>query len=164
MINILCLVLSTNPLSFRSMAGCCILHEKGATTTQAFHYEIQATTLGPECWYSFSFDISVTDHKLRMSSCPNGTPEHNWKVTKFDYWLQTPQRKQRKLLGWNPPHPDSTAVRKLQTRDSSEKTMVSQNSRGLLVISDPHCFLRWMLKGRRSGFLVALPRYPRAWR
>ena len=50
-------------------------------------------------------------------------------------------------------------------RDSSEKTTVSQNSTSLLIISDPHCFLCSMLKGRRSGFLLAaLPRYQRAWR
>ena len=46
-------------------------------------------------------------------------------------------------------------------RDSLEKTMVSRNSRGLLIISDPHCFLHSMLKGQKSGFFrAAPPRYP----
>ena len=49
-------------------------------------------------------------------------------------------------------------------QDSSEKTTVSQNSTGLLIISDPHCFLRSMLKGQSGLFLAALPQYPRAWR
>ena len=85
---------------FRSMVRSSILHEKGATTTQLSTMKYRQQPLVKNADVFFSIDISVTDHKRRTSSCPNGC------------WLQILQRK---LVGWNPLDTDLIAVRKLQT-------------------------------------------------
>ena len=71
---------------------------------------------------------------------------------------------QRKLLEWKPPHPDSIAVKKLQTGTHQRRQRYRKTPQACLssLTPPPHCFLRSMLEGPRSGFLlVALPRYPR---
>ena len=67
--------------------------------------------------------------------------------------------------GWKPPHPDSTTHKTVQTGTRQRiygKTTVSQNSTGLLIISDPHCFLHSMLKGAKkwlpSSSSTAIPK------
>ena len=66
---------------------------------------------------------------------------------------------QRKLLGWNPTDPDSTAARKLcKLGLIREDNGIPKLYRGLLIISDPHCFLRSMLKGWRSSSSTAIPK------
>ena len=83
-INILFFLLPSNPLSFSQYGRELHLAWKGCNDDPAFHYQLQATTLGD---VFFSIDIFITDHKLRMFSCPNGTPDQTLKSHQI--WLLT---------------------------------------------------------------------------
>ena len=108
MVNILSFFANQSFVIF-AVAESSILHEKGGTT-QLSTIKYRQQPLIQNADVSFGIDISVTHDKLRMSRYPNGTPDHNWKATKLDCWLQMPQRKN---LGWKPPDPNSIAVRRL---------------------------------------------------
>ena len=132
--------LPSNPLSFSQYVRELHLAWKGCNDDAVFYYEMRTTTLVQNADVFCSIDISVTDHKLRTSSCPNGTPGHNWKTTKLDCWLQMPQRK----LVMEAVTPRFDRCQKtVQTGTHQRiywKKTVSQNSRDLLIMSDSHCF------------------------
>ena len=97
---------------FRSMA-LSILHEKGATTTQlsTMKYRQQLLVQNVDIFLVLTFPSQTTS-----SECPavQMAPQS---ITEKSPNLTTGYRRRKEnkenSWGWNPPHPDSTAVRKL---------------------------------------------------
>ena len=144
------------------MAGSSILHEKGAMTTQLYTIKCKQQPLVQNADVFFSIDISPSQTTssecpaVQMAPHPRPDTEKSPNLTVgFRCRKENSWDRSRQTQIWS-------LSENCANRYSSEKTTVSQNPRGLLIVSDPHCS---MLKRWRSGFLLAaLPRYPRAWR
>ena len=146
MVNILSLLLPTNPLSLSQYGRELHLAWKGWNDDAAFHYEMQAATLGPECWCIFQHWHFRHRPQAQKSSCPNGIPDHNWKAPNLTVGCRC--RKENNENSWDGSRQTQIRpVRKLQTGTHQRRQRYPKTPEACLSSLIPIAFCAQCRKG-----------------